>query len=365
MSNKESSIEILEFALDRLEKSESVIYFLVYDTKGNARAAIKNIYDMALVLRENGYNAKILVEEKGYSGIKGWLGDVYDTLPVVTIKEDKVEIRIDDTIVVPEIYSNILPQLSNIKCSKIILLQEKDYMFETLPIGSRWSDFGFTRCITTTELAKKYVLEYFPESLVYIIPPFIGDNFIPSKDPIKPLIAISCRDRLQHRKIISEFYLKFPHLRWITFRDMIQMTYEEFAKALKECMASVWIDDESTFGTFPLESMKCGVPVIGKIPNTEPDWLSENGFWTYDGNKIVGLLGAYILAWMDGVELEEDVKEKMRNTYISYSKESHSMATLSIFNTLVVQKIESIKNTIENLKTEANNEKNNNYSPNL
>ena len=98
--------------------------------------------------------SKILVEEKGYSGVKGWLGDDYDELPVVTIKEDKVEIKIDDTIVVPEHYSNILPQLSNIKCIKVILVQQKEYMFETLSIGSRWSDFGFTRCITTTQALK-------------------------------------------------------------------------------------------------------------------------------------------------------------------------------------------------------------------
>ena len=226
MSDKETTIEFLETALDRLEKNESVTYFLVYDTKENARAAVKNIYDMALILKENGYNAKILVEEKEYTGVKGWMGDVYDDLPIVIIKEDNIEIRADDTIVVPEQYSNILPQLANIKCTKVMLLQQKEFMFETLSIGSRWSQYGFDKCITTTEAAKKYVLEYFPESLVYIIPPFIGNNFCPSLHPTKPLVAISCRDRSVHRKIISEFYLKFPHIRWITFRDMIQMGYE-------------------------------------------------------------------------------------------------------------------------------------------
>jgi len=352
MSDKQTTIEFLETALDRLEKNESVIYFLVYDTKNNARAAVKNIYDMALILKENGYNAKILVEEKEYTGVQDWLGDAYDSVPLVTIKEDKVEIRADDTIVVPEQYSNILPQLANIKCSKLMLVQQKEFIFETLSIGSRWSTYGFDRCITTTDTAKKYILEYFPEALVYIIPPIIGDNFKSSEDPIKPLVAISSRDRSVQRKIISEFYLKFPHLRWITFRDMVQMSYEEFSDALRECMVSVWIDDESTFGTFPLESMKSGVPVIGKIPNTEPDWLTDNGFWTYDGNKIVDLLGAYILAWLDGVELEEEVKTKMSESYQQFNKDNHGVNTLSVFTTLHTQKIDSIKNSLEKLKIE-------------
>ena len=352
MTDKEKTIENLESALSRAEKNESSIYFLVYDTKNNARAAIKHIYDMALVLKEHEINAKILIEEKGYIGVKDWLGDKYDILPLVTIKDGTVEIHIDDIIVVPEQYSNILPQLSNIKCTKIMLVQQKEYMFETLAIGSRWSDFGFNKCITTTETAKEYIMSYFPESLVYVIPPFIGNNFKPTEIPTKPYIAISCRDRVQHRKIISEFYLKFPQLRWISFRDMIQMSYEEFSDVLKECMVSVWIDDDSTFGTFPLESMKCGVPIVGKIPNTEPDWLSENGFWTYDGNKVAEILGTYILAWIEGVELQKEVKEKMLETTLPYTKEKHNEATLSIFGTLISQKIESIKSSLEKIKTE-------------
>jgi hypothetical protein len=351
-----SNIEKLESSLSRISNKENVIYFLTYDTKNNARAAVKNIYDMALALKESGRLVKILVEDKTYTGVDGWLGDKYNSLEVVSIKEDKVEIKVEDVIVVPEYYSNVLPQLSNIKSVKVMLVQQKDYIFETLPIGSRWSDYGFDKCITTSESSKKYILDYFPESLVHLIPPFIGDNFQPTDKPIKPYVAISCRDRLIHRKLISEFYIKYPQLRWITFRDMVQMSYDEFADNLKECMVSLWVDDESTFGTFPLESMKCGVPVVGKIPNTEPDWLTENGLWTYDVNKLVEILGTFILAWLEGVELTSEVKEKMRKTVVPYTKETHNNNTLSIFNSLISIREDSIKKAIEKVKAENNEE---------
>ncbi len=351
-----SNIEKLESSLSRISNKENVIYFLTYDTKNNARAAVKNIYDMALALKESGRDVKILVEDKTYTGVDGWLGDKYNSLEVVSIKEDKVEIKVEDVIVVPEYYSNVLPQLSNIKSVKVMLVQQKDYIFETLPIGSRWSDYGFDKCITTSESSKKYILDYFPESLVHLIPPFIGDNFQPTDKPIKPYVAISCRDRLIHRKLISEFYIKYPQLRWITFRDMVQMSYDEFADNLKECMVSLWVDDESTFGTFPLESMKCGVPVVGKIPNTEPDWLTENGLWTYDVNKLVEILGTFILAWLEGVELTSEVKEKMRETVVPYTKETHNNNTLSIFNSLISIREDSIKKAIEKVKAENNEE---------
>lgn len=347
-----SNIEKLQLSLDRIDKKENIIYFLVYDTKNNPRAAIKHIYDMALTLKEYGHTVKILVEDNTYSGVDSWLGDSYKDLDVVSIKDDKIEIRIEDVIVIPEYYSNILPQLQNVRAVKIMLIQQKDYIFETLSIGSRWRDFGIDKCITTTEGAKKYILEYFPETLVHIIPPIIGDNFKPSEKPIMPYIAISARDRSLHRKLISEFYLKYPQLRWITFRDMVQLSYDEFASVLRECAVSVWIDDESTFGTFPLESMKSGVPVVGKIPTTDPDWLSENGMWTYDINKVVDLLATYVLAWLEGVELTDEVKEKMRTSYAPYSKESLVKNTLSVFNSLITIRQESIKSTIERLKTQ-------------
>ena len=98
------NIEKLESALGRLETKENVIYFLTYDTKNNARAAIKHIYDMALTLKENGHTPKILTEDKSYIKPE-WLGEKYDVLELVSIKEDKVNIQIDD-----ELYSQELEE---------------------------------------------------------------------------------------------------------------------------------------------------------------------------------------------------------------------------------------------------------------
>ena len=354
MMNNNENIEKINTALGRLEDSKSIVYFLTYDTKNNARASVKYIYDLALTLNQNGITSKILVEDSTYVGVESWLGDRYKELEVVSIKEDKVEINIDDTIVVPEYYTNTLQKLSNIKCIKVLLIQQREYIYENLPIGSRFSDFGFDKIITTTEQSKKYLMEYFPESLVFIVPPIIEDIFSPSLLTLKPYVAISVRDRSIQRKIISEFYLKFPQLRWITFRDMVQMSYEEFSNNLKECMVSLWVDDDSTFGTFPLESMKCDVPVIGKIPDTEPDWLSENGMWTYDGNKLVDILGTYILAWIEGVELTQEVKDKMKDTLLPYKKDITENNILSVFNSFKNKRIETFKLTLDKLKLEEN-----------
>lgn len=348
------NIEKLQVALNRIKAKENIIYFLTPDTKSNPRASVKHIYDMAKTLKAGGYDAKILVEDNKYSGVSHWLGDRYDGIEIVSIKDDNIGVRVDDMIIIPEYYSNVLEQLASIKCVKVMLVQQKDYIFETLPVGSRWSDYGITKVITTTEAAKKYIMDLFPEVIVHILPPIIEDIFKKSEKPQKPYVAISSRNRVIHKRIISEFYLKYPQLRWITFRDMVQTTYDEFAENLKECMVSVWVDDESTFGTFPIESMKCGVPVVGKIPNMEPDWIGENGMWTYDESKIVELLGNYILATLEGVKITDEVQENIKKTTESYPKELIQNNIITVFNSFNNKRIEEFEVTIKRLQEEDN-----------
>jgi hypothetical protein len=91
---------------------------------------------------------------------------------------------------------------------------------------------------------------------------------------------------------------------------------------------------------------------VGKIPNTEPDWLTGNGMWTYDSNKIVDLLGTYILAWLDGVELTDEVKDKMKETLLPYNTEITKSNITSVFNSFTNKRVETITKALEKLKQE-------------
>ncbi len=104
MSEKIDNIEKLESAISRLETNQHKVYFLTYDTKTNARASVKYIYDTVHTLREQGVDAYILVEDKNYVGVSSWLGDRFKDIPVVTIKEDQVQMGVDDILVVPEYF---------------------------------------------------------------------------------------------------------------------------------------------------------------------------------------------------------------------------------------------------------------------
>jgi hypothetical protein len=56
----QEQIEKVKLSIQKLEEKTSRIYFFVHDTKGNPKASIKYIYDMALTLKNNGYNSTIL-----------------------------------------------------------------------------------------------------------------------------------------------------------------------------------------------------------------------------------------------------------------------------------------------------------------
>jgi glycosyltransferase involved in cell wall biosynthesis len=85
---------------------------------------------------------------------------------------------------------------------------------------------------------------------------------------------------------------------------------------MKDSFLSVWIDPTSSFGTFPLESMKMGIPVIGLVPNLKPSWLNEdNGLWLVNKNSIVDVIADYVQNW-----LEDNINPYLYNAMETTSK---------------------------------------------
>ena len=304
-------------SISNLKDKKHKIYFFVQDTKGNAKASIRYIYQIANTLITEGYNPIILHEKPDYFGVSNWLGEQYNKIPHQSIEGQNLQVSPEDFIIVPEIFGYVMAQLTNIKCTKIVLSQSYDQIFETLQPGQSWSQFGFTKCITTSDTQKKYISQYMRNTPTDIIEPVISNVFEKSKYPSKPIIAIFSREQRDAINLIKSFYQKYPQFRWITFRDMRGISEEEFANTLKDCMLSVWVDRTSSFGTFPIESMKCNIPVMGVLPKLLPEWLNEeNGIWIQDEIKLVDFIADYIQNW-----LEDNISEKLYENGLDTSSE--------------------------------------------
>ena len=350
--NKEQ-ISKLEQSIQNMKDKKSRIYLLVQDTKGNAKSSIAYIYNLGMSLLNEGYNPIILHEKPDYTGVSGWLGELYMTsLPHKSIEGQNLEVSPEDFIVIPELYGFVMSQISKLPCGKIVLCQSYDYIMETLSPGTSWSQYGFLKCITTSEEQKKYLEKIMKNVSFDVIEPTISNSFERKPIPAKPIVSVHTRDQRDTMKLIKSFYLKYPQFRWITFRDMRGLSELEFATILKDSFVSIWVDDISGLGTYPLESMKTGTPVIGKIPNLKPDWMNEhNGIWTNDTINMVDILAEFTQNW-----LEDNISEKL---YESGYETAEKFTNTDDFKSKVLERFSSYINTrlsnfnshLEKLKT--------------
>jgi len=350
--NEETILKVEQSVKNLTEKNHR-IYFLVQDTKGNAKAGVRFIYDMALTLKNNGFNSMIMHEKNDYSGVESWMGSEYMDIPHVSIEGQDLKVSPEDFIVIPEIYGHVMEQVSKLSCAKIVLCQAYDHMLETIKPGESWTTHGFMKCITTSDTQKEYISEIMKGVSFDVVEPFINERFNPKELPSKPIVSIHTRDQRDSMKIIKTFYLKYPQYRWITFRDMRGLSQDEFAEYLKDSFVSVWVDDTSAFGTFPIESMITKTPVIGKVPHMKPEWMSdENGIWTYELNNIHDILAEFIQNWLED-NISDNLHQKGYNTATQYSdKEKFDNKIIELFSSYSTGRKEVFESQLEKIKVE-------------
>ena len=346
-------ISKIKTSIDNLKEKKSRIYFLVQDTKGNAKASIAYIYRLALTLKNNGYNAIILHEKLDYTGVSTWLGEEYmENLQHKPIEGENLEVSPEDLIIIPELFGFVMSQLTKMPCGKIVLCQAYDHILETLQPGATWTQLGFLKCIITSDYQKDLVEGLMRNISFDILQPYISETFEKQILPPNPIIAIHSREQRESINIIKSFYIKYPQYRWVTFRDMRGLSEQEFASVLKDSFLSVWIDETSSYGTFPLESMKVGVPVIGLTPNLVPTWMNENnGVWVNNKIQILDFIADFLQNWLED-NVKQDLYTEMIKTVENLpSKTDFETKTVELFSGYINTRATSFEEQLSKLET--------------
>jgi hypothetical protein len=344
-------IQKVEQSIKNLKDKNSKIYLLVQDTKGNAKASVAYIYNMGLALMEDGFNVIMLHEKNDYYGVDSWLGEEYMKIPHTFIEGQNLGVTPEDFIVIPEIYGFVMEQITKLPCGKIVLTQAYDHILETLQPGQSWSQLGFYKCITTSNMVKEY-LENTMRGISYdVLEPFISESFTKQKLPNKPIVAVHTRDQRDTLNLIKSFYLKFPQYRWVTFKDMRGLSIEQFADGLKNCFISVWVDETSSYGTFPLESMKTNIPVIGLAPNIVPEWMNEdNGLWINNKTQMVDYLADYIQNWLEDNTNPKIITEMEKTVESLPTKDNFYKKVKELFNDYVEKRAITFEEQLNKLQ---------------
>jgi len=346
-------ISKIKTSIDNLKEKKSRIYFLVQDTKGNSKASMAYIYRLALTLKNNGYNAIILHEKVDYTGVSTWLGEEYmENLPHKPIEGENLEVSPEDLIIIPELFGFVMSQLTKMPCGKIVLCQAYDHILETLQPGATWTQLGFLKCIITSDYQKDLVEGLMRNISFDILQPYISETFEKQILPPNPIIAIHSREQRESINIIKSFYIKYPQYRWVTFRDMRGLSEQEFASVLKDSFLSVWIDETSSYGTFPLESMKVGVPVIGLTPNLVPTWMNENnGVWVNNKIQILDFIADFLQNWLED-NVKQDLYTEMIKTVENLpSKTDFETKTVELFSGYINTRATSFEEQLSKLET--------------
>ena len=363
----------IEQVISNIENKDFGFYFFVLDTKGNPTAGIANIYEHVKQLNELGYKAYILHEKNDYRlrgnqegmGISDWLGEEYAELPHVSIEAQQLNVGPEDFIIIPEVFANIMDQVKGFPCKKVVLSQSFEYCLELLPIGRRWTDYGFNDVITTSEKQAHELKTYFPSIRTHVVPVSIPSYFNAPEKPKIPVVSIVSREPGSAAKIAKKFYLQFPMYKWITFKELRGMPRHVFANELSKSCLAVWVDDLSGFGTFPLECMQTETPIIGKMPNMIPEWMEEtdsegnlqiknNGIWTNTTLNIPELISKYLKLWLED-SVPSELLQDMVASKDMYTVERQKEEIEKVYGTLVENRIQEYKDAIEkitNLETE-------------
>jgi hypothetical protein len=347
-------IEKLKESLSKLENKDFQILFLTPDVKGTPRASIAEIYNHVKELINLGYKASILHEKNDYTKVGAWLGEEYDNLPHSSIEEVGGQLKVgpQDFMIIPELFGNVLQQIEKMPCKKIILAQSYDYILDMLPPGASWSTYGVNSFITTTETIKQEINKLFPLTTGYIVNPSIPSYFKNEDKLKKPIIAIMCRDDRTTSKIVKSFYLKYPLYSFVTFRDIKNMSRQDLAGVLNDYFLSVWVDETSSFGTFPIESMKCGTPVIGKVPMIQPEWISEkNGVWLFDELQIPEAIAIFCKNFFEDLE-DTELLNEMKTIESKYSEKEQSKQIKEVYTQIFSDRISELKTNIQRLGEE-------------
>lgn len=364
MSTKNKLTDKQEEIIQNIKDKKSNLYFLVHNSEGVPSAGVAFVYDLVEILREKGYNAFILHDEKYKT--PSWMGGNYVNLPHTTFS--KLKVSPIDFLFLPEYMVQAFfedMEQNNVKLpwEVVVLSQVYDLIFHRLDIGRHWYHFGVRSVVTTTEQQKKFIDSTLRSLNTMVVNPYIHDDFTVSETPQKPFVLVNTRDVGEGEKLIKIFYQKYPQYRWLPFKFLSNSDRSKFAHDMRECCVAVWMDEISAFGTFPLECMKSGVPIIGKVPEMIPEWMGEdingtyhtkeNGIWILSKNDIAKYIAKYMDEWLTD-SLNPKVYGVMAETAAKYSKENTTTQTLAAVENLLENRVARVTAIFE----KQNNKKN-------
>lgn len=365
-------IDRIDKAISDLKNNRFTIYFFVADCKNVPNSSMEYIYEMAKTLQDKDYNVtmlyqldneysdkeldelkrkeKFIDENRVFTGVREWMGDDYADIPHLNISKGNWSVSPSDYLFIPEAFSSLMYQTYklNAPCRRYVILQNYNYVTDFIPLGVEWKNYGICDVLASTDKLAKTIQTVFPYVRTKVISPFINECYRKPLKPHKLCVNIISKKQSDVNRLIKTFYWKYPVYKFISFRDVRNLSREDYCEALKEGAITIWIDDDTEFGHVPLQAMHCGNIVIGKIPETIPEWMQDeegiinNGFWTYNRETIPDVLAKVIASWMQD-EIPSELTDSVDETVKKYTRKEWDIKLTSFIKEAVNERITEFK----------------------
>lgn len=331
---KDQMLDMVRANIKKMEDKTFNVFFYVIDTKNVPTGFMEYTYQTALTLKDMGYNVTMLHNEKDFVGVEQWMGEEYASLPHKNVEKVNVEIGPADFLFIPELMTSIMLKTKKFPCKRVVILQDKNFLTEMMPIGGNFANLGITDVITTTKAQESFLNEYFPNVRTHIVSPVVKKVFRPEIEPQKMIINIISKNQTDINKIIKPFYWKHPMYKWVSFRELRNLPIETFADAIREAAITICIDDDTAFGYTILESMRCGSLTLAKIPNHLSDWMiekDENGnekltdacLWFDDIDNLPDIIASLVRSWTND-SIPNEVYDSQKKVNEKYNLEEQT-----------------------------------------
>jgi glycosyltransferase involved in cell wall biosynthesis len=263
----------------------------------------------------------------------------------------------EDLLIIPEGFPDVMQKTMQTACKRVVLAQSWFYVLNAMQPGQTWQHFGIQDVISVSDAITEYLGSVMPGLRVKNIKQGISRELfkVPEKMSSKAPVVVYSANRGQENKLktinlIKTFYMFYPHLRWVRFVELANMSREEFAERLSSSAFALYTDDIAGFGTLPLEAMACGTHVVGWASFGGKEYMNENnGFWTNNGDifQTAEVLGVAMDKWLNGELDNSTVQETYEETLSHYTVEGERSQFLNIINEYKKERI----NELEGIKT--------------
>jgi hypothetical protein len=157
--------------------------------------------------------------------------------------------------------------------------------------------------ITNSDYQAAELNEAFPYVKLKKVTPYISKIFGNTITPKKMVINVIAKDQSDIKRIVKPFYWKYPYFKWVSFKELRNLSKEDFATALREGAITIVVDESASFSYSALEAIKSGSITMVKVPDTTLDWADGDELpnccvWFNDYDTLHKQLASVVRSWI-------------------------------------------------------------------